>query len=70
MFVPVAWNIAVEPSLVKGYAECCPQCTLNLNLDMAFYFVFVLSQIESIVHARQLFLNWSILRSSRKGLLC
>ena len=34
------WKIAVEPDLLKGYAECCPYCTLNL--DMAFCLVFVL----------------------------
>lgn len=37
------WKIAVEPSLVKGHAECCPQCALNL--DMAAYLAFLLFQI-------------------------
>ena len=35
-------NIAIEPNLVKGYSECCPQDTLNL--DMAFCLIFMLSQ--------------------------
>lgn len=25
-------KIAVEPSLVKGHDECCPQCALNLDM--------------------------------------
>ena len=43
------WVVAIEPNPVKGYAECCPQGALDL--DLAFCLVSVLPQIESIVHA-------------------
>lgn len=49
------WDIAIDPSLVKVYAECDPQCTLNLGV--AFCLASMLSQIESTAHARQLCLN-------------
>ena len=63
MFILVGFqNIAIEPNLLKGSAERCPQCTLDLDLDLAFCFGFMLSQTESIVCARQLCLNRSVLR--------
>jgi hypothetical protein len=53
-------NLAAESSSVKGHTECRPQCALNL--DMAVCLAFTLSQIYSIVCARQLCLHRSVLR--------
>lgn len=53
-------NRAIELSFMEGYVVCCPRCTLNL--DTAFCLDFMFSKIKSIVHARQLCLNWSVLR--------
>jgi hypothetical protein len=49
-------NTAIEPNLAKGCAERSPQCALASCL------AFVLSQIKSIVYARELCLNWPVLR--------
>ena len=50
-------NIVIEASLVKGYAECWPQCPLSV--DMAFCLAFVLSQKYPLVMSQA---NWPFLR--------
>lgn len=57
-------HIAIEPNVMKYYADCCLQCTVNL--DMNLFLTFMFSQIWSTVPAWKLGLNWSVLRKFRE----